>query len=74
MLSLSTYFAGRVFPNSMCWVHLETMTVRKTDVLAKEFVIALAAVDKFLVWVRKSTHQVIETVHGLRILLGLCTK
>jgi hypothetical protein len=62
MLSLSTYFADTVFPDSTCRVHLETMSVGKTAVLAKELVIALVTEAKFLVWVCKSAHQLVERV------------
>ena len=50
--------------STTCWVHLENMTVRKTAVLAKELAIALLAVDKCLVWVRKSVHQLLDTVQA----------
>jgi hypothetical protein len=61
-LALSTYLADSISPDSTCGVHLEPTTVRKTAILSKELTIALVAVDKFLVWVRKSMHQLIEMV------------
>jgi hypothetical protein len=56
-LSLSTYFANRVFPDPACWVHLETTIAGKTPVLFKEHTIGLVAGHAFLFWVRKPTHN-----------------